>query len=71
MISREQKEGRNVVVFAEYTNSAETIITQRLKVIIEEKIPSLKGKTVILESASPKPIERENGFIEKQGKGQK
>lgn len=71
LIRREQEEGRNVVVFAEYTNSAETIITHRLKEIIEEYIPSLKGKTVILESASPKPIEREEWIHRKAREGTK
>lgn len=71
LIRREQEEGRNVVVFAEYTNSAETIITHRLKEIIEEYIPSLKGKTVILESASPKPIEREEWIHRKAREGAK
>ena len=71
LIRREQEEGRNVVVFAEYTNSAETIITHRLKEIIEKYIPSLKGKTVILESASPKPIEREEWIHRKAREGTK
>lgn len=52
IIRKEQAEGRNVVVYAEYTASPETCITYRLKEIIE-KYCNLKGKVEVLESSSP------------------
>lgn len=64
IVKNEMSEKRNVVVFAEYTSSAETIITTRIKEVLENNIPELKGHVYILESTSVEPIKRE-GWIRK------
>lgn len=68
IIRKEQAEGRNVVVYAEYTASPETCITYRLKEIIE-KYCNLKGKVEVLESSSPAAREREAWMHKKAAEG--
>lgn len=68
-IKEELDEGRNSVVFAEYTNSAETIVTTRLKAIIEDNIPELQGKVAIIESGHPKASKREEWMHDRAREG--
>lgn len=70
-VKKEISEGRNSVVYAEYTNSKETIVTQRIRYVLEKNIPELKGKVEILESSSPKAIKREAWIHDKARKGTK
>ncbi len=56
LLKDEISEGRNCVVFAEFTASPDTCVTERLMAIIEEHV---KVKTEVLHSASPAPAERE------------
>ena len=69
IVKSELSENRNSVIFAEYTNSAETIITTRLKAVLEENIPELMGKVCIIESGKPKASERESYMHEKARQG--
>ena len=59
LINKEQKEGRNCFVFAEYTGSPSTCVSYRLKSIIEEYC-HLKGQVAVLESSSPCASKRED-----------
>ena len=59
IVSKELSEGRNTCIYCEFTNSTETIVTQRIKAILEANVKGLKGRVAILESSSPKAIERE------------
>lgn len=58
IVKSELSEGRNCVVYAEYTASPETCISYRLKEIIEREC-GLEGKVAVLESSSPAPAKRE------------
>lgn len=69
IVKSELAQGRNSVIFAEFTNSPETIITQRLKSILEEHIPELTGKVCIIESGRPKARERERYMHDKAREG--
>lgn len=62
ILQKELNEGRNCVVYAEYTRSPNTCVTQRLSSLIEQYI---KVKCVVLESDSPEPLKRE-GWIRQQ-----
>ena len=68
ILNKELSEGRNCVVYAEYTASPETCISYRLKDVIERKC-NLTGKVEILESSSPVPAKREEWMHEKARKG--
>lgn len=56
LVRNELNEGRNCFIFAEYTASPQTCITNRLKDLIER---DLKVKVAVLESSSPEPLKRE------------
>lgn len=71
LVKSELAEGRNSVIFAEYTNSAETIISERIKYVLEENIPELDGKVCIIESGHPKAVKREEWMHEKAREGVK
>lgn len=66
IVMKEIKEGRNCFIFAEYTASAETCVTYRLKAILEQYC-GLRGKIEILESSSPAASKRE-AWIHKRAK---
>ena len=68
IINIELSEGRNCVVFAEYTNSEETCVTERLKEIIEEHC-NLHGKVQIIKASTPEAIKREAWLHEKASEG--
>ena len=70
LIRSEQAEGRNVVIYCEYTASAESCITYRLQEIIE-KYCNLKGKVAVLESSSPQASKREEWMHKKAKEGVK
>lgn len=69
LVKAELSEKRNVVIFCEYTNSPETIITQRLKAVLETNVPELCGEISIIESGHPKAKEREGWMHEQARKG--
>ena len=71
LMKRELGEGRNCVVYAEYTASPETCISYRLKTIIEKECGLSEEEVVVLESASPVPAKREEWMHKKAGDGAK
>lgn len=71
LINSELAEGRNCMVFAEYTASPETCITHRLKGIIEDNCGLRDHEVAILESESPAAIKREEWIHDKAEKGAK
>lgn len=68
IVNKEQAEGRNLVIFAEYTNSEETCVTERLQQIIEHNC-GLYGQVQIIKSSSPAAIKREAWLHEKAAAG--
>lgn len=70
LVRSEQAEGRNVVIYAEYTGSKETCVTYRLQEIIEKHC-NLRGQVAVLESSSPKASEREAWMHKKATQGVK
>lgn len=68
LVKSELSEGRNCVIYAEYTASPQTCITYRLKEILEKEC-NLKGQVAILESTYPKASEREKWMHGKAEKG--
>ena len=56
LVEKELSEGRKCFVYAEYTGSADTCVSYRLKELLEEK---LGIHVAVLESMSPEPIKRE------------
>lgn len=68
IINKEISEDRNVVVYAEYTNSEETCVTERLKDIIERNC-GLYGQVQIIKASSPEAIKREAWLHEKAASG--
>ena len=68
LINKEQAEGRNCFVFAEYTGNPSICVTSRLKTIIEHHC-NLKGKVAILEASSPCASEREEWMHKKAAEG--
>lgn len=69
IISKELSEGRNCVVYAEFTGSAETCVTHRLKEIIERECGLKEHEVTILEASSPAAAKREEWMHEKAKKG--
>lgn len=70
IVGQELQEGRNCVIYAEYTNSEETCVTYRLKQILEQHL-GLKGKVCVIESSSPAAIHREEWMHKKAAEGVK
>jgi SNF2 family DNA or RNA helicase len=70
LIREEQSEGRNVVIYCEYTGEGSMCVTYRLKEIIE-KYCNLKGKVEVLESSSPQASKREAWMRKKATQGTK
>lgn len=68
IVGKELLEGRCCVIYAEYTASPDTCITQRLQMLISKEF---RIKTVILESASPEPLKREAWIHDQAEKGAK
>lgn len=68
LINSEISEGRNCVVFAEYTNSEETCVTERLKEIIETHC-GLYGQVQIIKASTPEAIKREAWLHDKASDG--
>lgn len=66
LLKEEISEGRNCVVYAEYTATPDTCVSERLKEIIEKHV---KVKTEILYSSTPAPSEREAWMHEKAERG--
>lgn len=70
LIREEQSEGRNVVIYCEYTGEGSMCVTYRLKEIIEKHC-NLKGKVEVLESSSPQASKREAWMRKKATQGTK
>ena len=58
IVKSELAEGRRCLVFCEFTGSPETIITPRIKSLLEREC-GLSGKVILLEESSPKASKRE------------
>ena len=68
LVNSELAEGRNLVVFCEFTNSEDTCITERLQSIIEDRC-NLYGQVQIISASSPAAIKREQWLHEKAAEG--
>lgn len=64
-------EGRNSVIFVEFTSSPDKMITYRLKEILEDNIPELAGKVAIIESGKPVAKKREAWMHDRAREGVK
>lgn len=71
LVNKEQGEGRNVVIYCEYTASPETCITYRLKSILEEHCALKNHEVVVIESTSPEARKREAWMHQKAAEGAK
>lgn len=72
LVSDELSEGRNCVVYCEFTNSDDTIITRRVKEVLSKNVPTLNDDSVVvIESTSPKAIDREAWMHAKAREGAK
>lgn len=70
LVEKELGEDRNCVIYCEFTNSSETIITQRIKQVLFEKVAGLEEEQIsIIESSSPKAIDREEWMHERAREG--
>lgn len=58
IIRREQEEGRNVFVFANFTGKEESNVTARLKTVIERHC-NMAGRVEVLKAESPEALRRE------------
>ncbi len=65
ILNRELDEGRNVFVYAEYTASEATCITERLREIIIKNTSLSDKEVVVLNSNSPEATRREEWIREK------
>ena len=68
IVNRELSENRNLVIFAEYTNSEETCVTERLKEILEHNC-GLYGQVQIIKASTPEAIKREAWLHDKAAEG--
>lgn len=68
IVNKEIAERRNVVVYAEFTSSANTCVSYRLKQILEDYC-NLKGQVTVIESSSPAASEREAWMHKKATEG--
>lgn len=68
IVNKEQKEGRNIVVYAEFTGSPETCVSYRLKEILELHC-NLKGQVEIIDSSYPAASKREEWMHKKAAEG--
>lgn len=71
LVNSELGEGRNCMIYAEYTASPETCVTYRLKNILQNECGLGDNEVVILESTSPSAIEREEWIHRKAQEGAK
>lgn len=71
LVKNELSENRNCVVYCEYTSSAETKVTDRLKKLLEVNLSLKDNEVVIIESSSPKAKDREAWMHKKAAEGAK
>lgn len=71
IVKDELAENRNCFVYAEYTNSPQTCITQRLKDILMHHAGLKDNEVIILDSAAVEASEREEWIHEKAESGMK
>lgn len=70
IVKKEQEEGRNVFIFANYTGKDESNITQRMKEILEKHC-LMAGRVEILRADSPEALKREAYIHERARSGVK
>lgn len=68
IVNQEQREGRNMVIYAEFTGSPETCVTYRLKALLEKHC-GLRGKVEVIESNYPAASKREEWMHKKAQEG--
>jgi len=66
IVNKEQEEGRNVFIFANFTGKDESNVTQRMKQIIEKHC-LMAGRVEILRADSPEALKRE-AYIHERAK---
>ncbi len=71
IMRRELAEGRNCVVYAEYTGKEETNITQRLKDIIMRECRLQDNEVIIMKASSPSSAKRESWMHKMAEEGMK
>lgn len=71
LVSAELSESRNCFVYAEYTNSPQTCVTERLKSILMQHVGLKDNEVVILDSTAVEAAEREEWIHEKAENGMK
>ena len=71
MVSAELSEGRNCFVYAEYTNSPQTCVTDRLKAVLMHHVGLKDNEVVVLDSTSVEAQKREAWIHEKAKAGMK
>lgn len=70
-LNKEFSEGRNCVVYAEYTKNPETCVSYRLKDVIEKHCGLADNEVIVLESSSPAAAKREEWMHRKAKEGAK
>lgn len=71
LVSAELSEGRNCFVYAEYTNSPQTCVTDRLKAVLMHHVGLKDNEVVVLDSTSVEAQKREAWIHEKAKAGMK
>lgn len=71
LVGAELGEGRNCMVYAEYTASPEACISYRLKDVLMKQLGLSEKEVVVLESSSPSAVEREAWIHRKAAAGAK
>lgn len=71
LVKDELSENRNCFVYAEYTNSPQTCVTNRLKEVLMHHVGLKSNEVVILDSTEVKAADREEWIHEKAEQGMK
>lgn len=71
LVDAELAEGRNSMIFAEYTASPEACISYRIKYVLMKHLNLSDNEVVVLESSSPSAAERETWIHKKAAAGAK
>lgn len=71
IVRKELSEGRNCMIYAEYTSSPETCISYRLRDVLMKHLGLYENEAVVLESTSPAAVKREAWIHQKAVAGAK
>lgn len=71
ILKKELQEGRNCVVYAEYTQSDPTNVLPRLSKLIKEQCGLSEQEVVVMKAGNPQAIKREHWMHEKAREGMK